>query len=297
MKLYGTIAIHVSGEQILRRPGWLDRIRGAFGGEPDLRTGRMRASLEATAIVDAVREALAPLHITDAVSLVIDDLVIFQDRDRNKDDLGDLFLAFHDHSAAIGGGFGVLRLAVEHSDAGVHHVIEIQARTEHAQDEPAVRVIVSGRIEAFTARAGEDAAAYRARVEPLLADRATVELARVAFESFVVTVRDAISRAMPDARAEIVEAQLRLQDPGERRGDRDRRQAQPDDPDYDPHAAYYPNPMANVLGMMAWGSLGMMMMMPGASAMGAGDAGDAGRADDAGEDPSDGGMDWFGGDS
>jgi hypothetical protein len=146
VKLLGTIAVHVKGEAILRRPGLWERIRRAFGGEPDLRTGTMKASLEAEAIVDAVRDALRSIGATNAVSLVIDDLVVCQDKEGRPDDLGDLFLAFHDSSAAIGAGFGLLRLAVEHVEAGLHLVIEVQARTEHAAAEPAVRVIVSGRL-------------------------------------------------------------------------------------------------------------------------------------------------------
>ena len=258
MKLYGTIALHVSGEQILRHPGWLDRVRRAFGGEPDLRTGRMRASLEATTIVDGVRGALRTLGVNNAVSLVIDDLVVFHDRDRRPDDLGDLFLAFHEHSVVIGGGFEVLRLAVEHVDAGIHHVIEVQARTDHTEGEPAARIIVSGRIGVFEARSGEDAAAYKARVEPLLADRSTIELARVAFESFVSRVRDAVACEIPDARTELVQADLRVQQPST--GTRSPRGAQPEDAHYDPQEAYYPSPMAGVLSVMAWSSLAMMMI-------------------------------------
>ncbi len=305
MKLYGTIGIHVSGEQILRRAGWLDRVRRAFGGEPDLRTGRMRASLEATAVVDAVRGALRTLGVNDAVSLVIDDLVVFHDRDRRPDDLGDLFLAFHDHSSVIGGGFEVLRLAVEHVDAGVHHVIEVQARTDHGEGEPAVRIIISGRIGAFEARPGEDAAAYKARVEPLLADRSTIELARVAFESIVSRVRDAVAGEMPDAHVELLQADLRVQQPSA--GTRSPRKARPDDAHYDPHDAYYPSPMAGVLGVMAWSSLAMMMI-PNVTTVDAGNQpidadnqpADAGTDDpgpaDAGAEPEggDGAGDWFG---
>ncbi len=61
MKLYATIAVYVSGEKILCRPGWRDRVRQVFGGEPELRAERMRASLEATAVVDAFPAASATL--------------------------------------------------------------------------------------------------------------------------------------------------------------------------------------------------------------------------------------------
>ncbi len=257
MKLYGTITVDVAGEEILKRPGLLARIHAAFGGQPDLGTGRVRAALEAAAVVDAVRQALTELHATNAVSLVIDDLVVFQDRERRPEDLGDLFLAFHDVGAAIG-EFGLLRLAVEHVEAGLHIVLEVQAQTEHLKHEPAVRVVVSGRIQAFEPRVGEDADAYRARVEPLARDPRLVELAQLSFDSFVARTRDAIARAMPEARATVTASDARVVVPDQKR---DRRPEQrPTDRNYDPHDAYYPSPM---LGMMSMAMLGSFMMMPG----------------------------------
>lgn len=258
MKLYGTITVDVAGEEILKRPGLLARVRKALGGDPDLSTGRMRASLEAAAVVDAVRAALTELGATNAVSLVIDELVVFQDRERRPDDLGDLFLAFHDVGAAIG-EFGLLRLAVEHVEAGLHIVLEVQAQAEHRKHEPAVRVVLSGRVQAFEPRVGEDADAYRARVEPLARDLRIVELAQLSFDSFVARTRDAIARAMPEARASVTASDARVVVPDQSGRDR-RAEPRPTDRNYDPHDAYYPSPM---LGMMSMAMLGSFMMMPG----------------------------------
>jgi hypothetical protein len=259
MKLYGTITVDVTGEEILERPGLMARLRQAFGGNPDLRSGRIRTSLEATAVVDAIRDALIELDATNAVSLVIDDLVVFHDRDRRADDLGDLFLAFHDHSAVIGGGFGLLRLAVEHVEAGLHIVLEVQARTEHPKQEPAVRVVISGRVQAFEPRQGEDADSYRVRVEPLARDQSIVELAQLSFDSFVIRARDAIARAMPEARVNVIASEVRVVVP-EQRDARRAKEPGPTDPNYDPHHAYYPSPM---LGMMSMAMLGSFMMATG----------------------------------
>src|SRR5260221_656694 len=45
MKLYGTIAVRVQATDILRAPGFFDKLRRAFGGRPDLRTGKMRSAI------------------------------------------------------------------------------------------------------------------------------------------------------------------------------------------------------------------------------------------------------------
>lgn len=263
MKLFGTVNVHVGGEEILRQPGFLDKLRKAFGGEPDLRTGKVRASLEAAAVVDAVRDVLRTLGITNAVSLMVDDIVLFHDRDGRADDLGDLFIAFHEQEAVLGQGFDFLRLAVEHAEAGLHLVLEVQAQTQHAKADPAVRIVISGRIQALEPRRGEDAEAYRARVEPLVSDRGALEVARSQFETFVDRVRDAIGRAMPSARAEVGRAEARVERPA--KPGTPVREAQAPDPrssGYDPYLAYYPSPLHSMLSTMMWMSVFSMAMTP-----------------------------------
>ena len=258
MKLSGVIAVRVAGEVVLRQPRFWDKVKRAFGGEPDLRTGATRAALEAGAVVDAVRDALTTLGATNAVSLVVDDLVLFQDRAGRPDDLGDLFLAFHEQSAAIGGAFGLLRLAVEHVEAGLHLVIEVQARGEHPVDEPAVRVVIGGRVQAFEQRRDESAAAYRARIEPLTKVRATIEVARLQFDSFVVRVRDAIAAAMPEATATVARAEVQVRRPGQT----PTTTPPPTAPAYDPYWAYYPSPLWMVTDVLLWTAIWSMAMTP-----------------------------------
>jgi hypothetical protein len=315
MKLHGVIEIRVEGEQILRAPRFWDRLKKRFGGEPDLRTGSVRARLEAQAVVDAARQAFNKLGATNAVSLVIDDQVLFQDRDSNEDDLGDLFLAFHEHAPVFDTNFSLLRLAIEHEEAGLHHVIEIIARAEHPEDDPAARVVIGARIREFDPRPGEAAEAYRARVEPLTRTPATIETARVAFDSFVARVADALRTVMPEADVRVHHADARVQKPSRRESER--QPVAPTDPRYDPHDAYYPDPMYGVLSGLMWMSLFTMPLSPGimvidhhgheagqlddADAHAAddggheGDAGDDGGGEDGGDFDDAGGYDDGGG--
>jgi hypothetical protein len=297
MKLHGTVELHVSGERILREPNLWDRLKKRFGGEPDLRTDRMRAALEATAVVDAARAALSRLGATNAVSLVIDDQVLFQDRDSRPDDMGDLFLAFSEHESVFGGGFRLLRLAVEHREAGLHLVLEVIARTEHGEGEPAARIAISGRIGDFEPRAGEDADAYRARVEPLTRDATLIEVSRRQFESFVDRVADAMRASMPEARVEVGSAEARVQRPTERPS---RAQPpEPTDPRYDPYDRYYPQPFDSMLSVLMWSSLLSFAVPPQVivvnehgDALGSGhDAGAIDQAADHGDDGDHGGDD------
>jgi hypothetical protein len=324
MKLYGTIAVHVQAADILRAPKFFEKVRRAFGGKPDLRSGKMRTSIEATALVEATRDALRRVDATNAISLVIDDTVLFHDREGKPDDLGDLFLAFHDNSSVFGQGFDELRLAVEHREAGLHVVLEVQARGVHARDVPAIRLIVSGRIEALTPKPSEDAESYRKRAEPIAGDAKALEMYRVQFEAFVQRVRDALATAMPTARAEVEVAEARIVRPDGKQAE------QPQPPDsrhYDPYLAYYPSPLGMVAEMFMWSAMFSMMMPPHfavvdhhnhvqgfaddpgikdgptSNAEPAADDGgnwydgDTSAADDAGAGATDDGGSWWGGDS
>jgi hypothetical protein len=220
----------------------------------------VKTSLEAAMVVEATRSALKRVGATNAISLVIDDNVLFQDREGRDDDLGDLYIAFHSNAPVFGRDFSMLRLAVEHVEAGLHLVLEIQARSVHPDDEPAARVVISGRVKAFEPRPGEDADAYRVRVEPLTQNAATYEMHRSQFETFVSRVADAMRGALPEARVEIRAADALVQRPS--RVPAPVPAPPPTSPQYDPHDRYYPNPFGNVLTAMMWGSLFMMALPP-----------------------------------
>jgi hypothetical protein len=260
MKLYATLAVRVEATEILRAPGFLDKLRRAFGGTPDLRTGEMRSAIEAAALVEAVRDALRKIGATDAISLVIDGTVLFHDREGHPDDLGDLFLAFAENESVFGQGFEELRLAVEHREAGLHLVVEVQARPVHAPTAPAIRIIVSGRIDALTPRPGDDAESYRKRAEPVAADPRALEVHRLQFEAFADRLRAAIAAAMPTASVEVEAAEARVVRP-----DPEQRPPQalpPDAAGYDPYTAYYPSPLGFLPEALLWSSLFSMAMPP-----------------------------------
>lgn len=261
MKLFGAIAVHVKGEAILATPGFLDKVRMWFGGKPR-DTGRVRAAIRAAAVVDSARDALRSIGVTNAVALVVDGTTLFHDKDGRADDLGDLFLAFHEHSAALDDGFDLIRLTVEHVEAGLHMVLELQARSEHPASEPAMRLVCSGRIQDLEPRPGESADAYRARIEPLTKDATGLEVARVQFEAFVARVRDALQKTMPEADAEVVTAQARIARPGADGKEQPAPAQSPTDRNYDPYMAYYPSPMSSMLNIMMWGSIFSMMHTP-----------------------------------
>jgi hypothetical protein len=258
-QLYATVPSNV----VRRDPTFLEKMKRGLGGRVDLETGEVENQLEATAIVDAVRRALGRLGVGNALSLVIDDTVIFQDTDGKADDLPDLVSALADHASLFGKDFRELRFAAEHEEAGLHLVIEARARTRHHRDEPAAVISVGGRLRALEPRSGESAEAYKARVEPLTKDPAPFETARMAFDSFVARLKAAFSAVMPEATLAEREPEARLVKAPERGvAAPERGPLQPTHPGYDPFLVYYPSPMATVLDAMLFASFMNMMMPP-----------------------------------
>lgn len=264
MRLVGQIHVTVRGDVVRRDPSFFERLKRGMGGRVDLDTGELQNQLEATAVVDAVRRALGRLNVDNALSLVVDDTVIFQDADGKAGDLPDLVLALADHSSVFGQSFRELRFAAEHEEAGLHLVIETRARTRHRQDEPAAVISVGGRIRELEAAKGETAESYRARVDPLTKDAALFDSSRLAFESFVSRLRQAISDAMPDADVAEQRAEARLIKQGTRDlAAQERTPLAPMHPAYDPFLVYYPpSPLGLMLDAMIFTSFVHMMMPP-----------------------------------
>jgi hypothetical protein len=260
MRLVGQVHVTLRGEAIHREPSFWEKIKQSFGGSLDLDTDRVRVALEASALVDAVKRALVRLGFDNAVSLVIDDTVIFQDTDGKAGDLPDLMLAMSEHASLFGSGFRELRLALEHEEAGLHMLVETRAFTEHPVGEPSAYVSVGGRIQELEPKQGESADDYRARVTPLAADTSRLETARLQFESFVGRLEGALRAAMPEATIEQKRADALVVRPS----DKPEREAplSPASPAYDPYLRYYPSPMGMMLDVMLISSFMHMMHPP-----------------------------------
>jgi hypothetical protein len=260
MRLIGQIEITMtSSEAVHREPGFWDKLRRGMGGKVDLDTGEVKVALEATALVDAVKRAFARVGIDNAVSLVIDDTVIFQDIEGRAGDLPDLILALSEHASVFGRGFREMKLAAEHEEASLHLLAEVRAVTQHRRGEPSAYVSVGGRIRDLEPRTGETADAYRARVEPLAKDAGLLETARMQFQSFVARLEAALRAALPEAAVEERRADAIVVRPTTQ----PTAPAQdPRSPVYDPYAIYYPSPMTTLLDVMLISSFMHMMMPP-----------------------------------
>jgi len=259
MRLLGQIHVTFKGEVVRRDPSFWEKIKRKLGASIDLETDRVRVGLEVTAVVDAVKRALVRLGFDNAVSLVIDDTVVFQDSDGKPEDLPDLMMAMGEHAALFGAGFKELRLAVEHEEAGLHLLVETRAFTEHKAGEPSAYVSIGGRIQELEPKRGETGEEYRARVAPLTEDRSRLEAAKLQFESLVGRVEGALVAAMPEATVSQKRADAVVVRPSDKEREPTR---SPMSPAYDPYGYYYPSPMGMMLDVMMISSFMHMMHPP-----------------------------------
>jgi len=260
VRLLGQIQITMNAAEVVNRePGFWDKLKRGLGGKIDLDTGEVRVALEATALVDSIKRAFARVGIDNAVSLVVDDTVIFQDSEGREGDLPDLILALAEHASVFGRGFREMKLAAEHDEGSLHLLCEVRAITQHRRGEPSAFVSVGGRIRDLEPRTGETADEYRARVEPLAKDAGLLETSRMQFQSFVGRLEAALRAALPEAMVEEKRADAVVVRPTTQPT------APVEDPRsvvYDPYALYYPSPMSTVLDVMLISSFMNMMMPP-----------------------------------
>ncbi len=269
MKFRSKVHLKSDGETIRRDPGFWERVGKLFGASPNLDTTRVRTNLSAAHLLSGVKKALERAGVDNAIALTIDGQVLFEDRKGAAGDLVDLFTAFYENEMVYGRDFKQLVLTVEHAEAGVHYVLELEGRGEHEKDEATVTLDLSGRITEFEPRQGEDADAFRARVEPFLATPTFAETHRLQFESFVERLRDALAAGLPEVRVDRPVAETVAVRPGKPRGARrgagQGQAGRPTrgQPGYDPYDQHYPSYGADLGTLLFWHSMMHWAWHPG----------------------------------
>lgn len=213
MRFLGQVTLTAKGEVVRREPGFWDRFKAAFSRDKTLDRGRAQALMTTAHLLAGVKGALERVGITNAVRLVIDGHVLFEDTAGRADDVGDLFRAFYENEALYGREFKALALTVEHRDAGLHTVIGLTARGDSASDTSRIEVVASARIADLAPLPGDDPSSHLARAQALMASPAVPEAYRLRFERFAESMRDALASALADVEVSRLEVESRLVKP------------------------------------------------------------------------------------
>ncbi len=266
MRLVSQGRIYLPGEQVFRAPRFFDKFKHFFGGEMDLRTGEQKLSRDALSLTEAIQTGLARAGVDNAVSLVVDTDVVFQDAEGQRGDGEMLVSAMRYAHERFESGFETLRAVFEHEGHGLHALIEVTVKAKHAQEAPAATIAIGARIDELRPRDGESMEEARERIGKRLADTALVPTARNALADLGSRIQQGLARTFVQGRVEMDQPEVAVVRPsGEEVRDaaihRDERSAHLREtphypragaygPYYDPWGTYYRDPMDTMVNLM-----------------------------------------------
>lgn len=210
MRLTAQARIFLPGEDVFRKPTFWDKVGSFFGGEADLRTGEIQLTQDVLALTEQVQQALALAKIKNAVTLVVDQDVLYQDLEDRDNDADLLVNAARDNAERFGKGFQVLRAVFEHEADGLHSLIEITVRAKAKKTEPTATVSVGARIQELRPKDGESLEDAKERIGKALGNAQLVPTYRNALNNLMNKIGAGLQRVFASGRVEVDAADAQL---------------------------------------------------------------------------------------
>ena len=214
MRLTAQARIYLPGEEVFREPGFFDKVRHFLGSDVDLRTGELALTREALLLTEQIRAALGKAGIHNAVTLVVDDDVVFSDTEGIPNDPYLLVRAMRDAAARFQRGFDKLRAVFEHGEAGIETLLEVTVERVHRKEDPSATFAFGSRIKQLRPQPGESIEFARERIGKLLGDQNVVLTAQTALSDLVARVERGCLEAFPRGIVEADPAEVSLRKPG-----------------------------------------------------------------------------------
>ncbi len=271
MRLTAQVRLYIQGEEVFRQPSFWDKVKTAFGSDVDLRTGELLITQNVLALTEQVQKALQIAGITNAVTLVVDDEVVFQDLEDRDHDADLLVAAMRRSASRFTGGFKMLRAVFEYQGQGLHSLLEVTVRAKAKKTEPHAVVSFGARIDELRPREGEDIEKAKDRIGKALADAQLVPMYRNVLSEVAAKVQGGLQRAFPTALLESDPADVQVvrpsgedvRDLGQSQCDRDAHLRNAPvyarsgwaSPYYDPWSVYYRDPMDTFVNLMVLDAL------------------------------------------
>ncbi|MBP48327.1 MAG: hypothetical protein CMH53_10355 [Myxococcales bacterium] len=158
------------GEEVFRDPGLWDKLRYFLGSDVDLRTGQIQVTRSVLRLTEQLQRGLEVAGVTNAVSLVVDTDVVFQDTAGVDDDAEVLVEAMRAGHERFTKGFETLRILFEVDTEGLHSLVEVTVRATHDSGTPAASVAIGARVTELRPRQEESIEAARERIGQRLGD-------------------------------------------------------------------------------------------------------------------------------
>jgi hypothetical protein len=200
------LRVWLPGQPVLREPTFWESIASAFGSQATLQTAEVQTFRNALSLCEGLGQCLSAAGITNAISLTLDDRVLFHDGQRYPNDLPSLVHAARLHAPQAAAGFKLLRAVFEHEESDVHVIVEGTFRSRFPPHEPAAILAFGARLAQVRALPGEEPHETRARVEAFLNDANKLKTVRAHFDWIVNRVRDGVVHGFPEARVDAPES-------------------------------------------------------------------------------------------
>ncbi len=207
------VLLQGGGEEVFRKPSFWDKFKGFLGSDVDLRPGAVSLAGTALALTAQVQQAFKLAKVTNAVSLVVDKDIVYQDVDDKPDDADLLLQAARRGAARFAQAFEVVRIVFEWQGGGISVLIEAIVRGKYRPGEPAVVLSYGARIDALRPADGEDTETAKERIGKALADVNVVPVAKNTLDGLVGRVEGALSRTFVAAQFETDHADVNVRKP------------------------------------------------------------------------------------
>lgn len=194
--LVSDIYIDLPSEEIRRsKSGW-ELFSSWLGQDESQGTGKERLTVNAFEVFGKLVLGLKSSGLTNVISLMIDDDVIFVDETAEDNDLLVMVRKLAE-SGRTEQPMNDLRLVLETKNQGIHFVLDVEILTSVRLGQEELHLQVSGRIDELAVQQGETAADFDTRVRAFARDWDAAHEYMKAMKRFSEMLKLSLKRALP----------------------------------------------------------------------------------------------------
>ncbi len=186
MRLKAALKLDLPSQEICTQPGAFARF---FGAQPRP-TGQERVFGSALAVLDCFVAAFHAMGVRNVIALKIDQTPIYLDNAMVDDDFNAMVGAINSMRSVLDHNFKVIHLVLEHSDGGIHYVLDTKIRGQVPVGDEEVYIVISGKIEALNPVPNETAPEFRVRIRNVINSPGFFESYRQQFQTSIENILD-----------------------------------------------------------------------------------------------------------
>jgi hypothetical protein len=197
--LKSTIRVDLPSVETNRRAGPIDWLRGLFGAEVDLRSGKEELTVGAFSLIEALVNGFARAEIHDVISFLVDKKVVYLDTNEVTDDLP-LIVQAAQAAGVLDQRFREMHLVLAHRDVALHSIIDCKVTSQVLLGESEMEIQLSSRLVELQIRQGETAEQYADRVKTFAMLESSFEPARQRLDQLSQRIAAALGPALVGAK-------------------------------------------------------------------------------------------------